>query len=108
MVHNRRTRPGKPMEPAICFAEVLAEELVEMDALRHKRGIKNHSTKRNPEGWEQVKQIAASVDLVDRPQKSGHAAVKDATAVVGEARDMAPFRCSRSGSPFPLPARRCP
>ncbi|MFY9854100.1 MAG: hypothetical protein WAK26_09520, partial [Terracidiphilus sp.] len=73
---------------AISFAEALAEELVEVDALRQKRRVVDHRDSRSAETWEHVEQIAKEARSARRKDKEGKAAAEEATLVVGQARQM--------------------
>ena len=48
---------------AVCFAEVLAKELVEVDALREDREIVDHRGSREAKLWEKVTGIAHPVRI---------------------------------------------
>lgn len=73
---------------AVSFAEALAEELVEVDALRQKRKVGNHLDSRSHQAWEHIEQIAKDARSPQRIDKEGNAAANEATFVVGEARQM--------------------
>ncbi len=73
---------------AVCFAECLAEELVEVDALRQKRRMVDHLASRDTEKWKTVEKIAAFAGTSERDDKGGVEAASEATTVVGQARHM--------------------
>jgi hypothetical protein len=73
---------------AVSFAEALAEELVEVDALRQKRKVEGHLDSRSDRTWENVEQIAKKARSTGRKDKEGKDAADQATLVVGQARQM--------------------
>jgi hypothetical protein len=73
---------------AVSFAEALAEELVEVDALRQKRKVEGHLDSRSDRTWENVEQIAKEARSTGRKDKEGKDAADQATLVVGQARQM--------------------
>ena len=73
---------------AVCFAEVLAKELVEVDALREDREIVDHRGSREAKLWEKVTRIAKNAGASERKDKNGETAAEEATKVVGQARQM--------------------
>ncbi len=73
---------------AVCFAEVLAKELLEVDALRKDRAIIHDNHSRDAAAWELMEEIAKNAGATDRKDKKGEAAAMEATAVVGQARQM--------------------
>jgi hypothetical protein len=75
-------------EHAVSFAEALAEELVEVDALRQKRKVEGHLDSRSASTWESVEQIAKESRSFRRKDKEGKDAADQATLVVGQARQM--------------------
>jgi hypothetical protein len=73
---------------AVCFAEALAEELLEVKELRRARKIENPAGTENTKEWKAVEKIAAEAGTRERIDLGGQAAAEDATKVVGEARKM--------------------
>jgi hypothetical protein len=81
---------AKPLnhDHAVSFAEALAEELVEVDALRQRRKVESHLDSRSAPTWENVEQIAEEARSVGRKDKEGKDAADQATLVVSQARQM--------------------
>ncbi len=75
-------------DQAVSFAEVLAEELVEVDALRQKRKVEERRDSRSAEVWQNVERIAKEARSPQREDKEGKEAAGEATLVVGQARQM--------------------
>jgi len=73
---------------AVCFAEALAEELIEVDALRQQREVERHDASRDLAEWGHVTRIANKAGASEREDKEGKAAAGEATTVVGQARQM--------------------
>jgi hypothetical protein len=83
------SHPPEPRSPekdhAVCFIEALAEELVEVNALREKRTLRQQS--RSPE-WVFVNDIKQNAGWTERKCKSGEEAAKEAETVIGQAHSM--------------------
>lgn len=77
-----------PKNHAISFAEALAEEMVEIEALRGKRGFNGPLTIVHDEKRKRVAEIAAGAGASGREDKGGKAAAEEAKLVVGHARTM--------------------
>jgi len=74
---------------AVCFAEALAEELVEIKKLRGKRlPISQALTPQKSDDWEEVQRLANRAGENNGSNTDGEKAAADATTVVGEARKM--------------------
>lgn len=67
--------PAPEKDCAVCFIEELAEELVEVDALRKKRG---RPRQRESREWKDVKSIAEEAGKINRDDKTGEVAAKEA------------------------------
>ncbi|MFZ0911722.1 MAG: hypothetical protein WAN09_00420 [Candidatus Korobacteraceae bacterium] len=76
----------KPKDHAVCFAEALAEELVEVDALRRKKD--KDLAPRESLQWSKVRNIAETAGASGGEDKDGVAAAEEARTVVSEARKM--------------------
>jgi hypothetical protein len=77
--------PPPDKDCAVCFIEALAEELVEVDALRKLRG---RPQQRDSHEWAHVKSIADEAGKTDREDKSGEIAADEAVTVIKEAHKM--------------------
>jgi hypothetical protein len=77
--------PPPDRDCAVCFIEALAEELVEVDALRKKRG---RPRQRDSHEWTHVKSIAEEAGKTNRDEKSGEVATTEAVTVIDEAHKM--------------------
>ncbi len=74
---------------AICFAEALAEELIEIEALRARRGISSDPlTPKETLEQEHLKEIADEAGKTERDDIDGKEAAEEAKFVVGQARKM--------------------
>ncbi len=74
---------------AVCFAEALAEELVEVEALRARRGINSDAlTPKEIIERKHLSEIADKAGESERDDKEGKAAAEEAKFVVGQARGM--------------------
>jgi hypothetical protein len=80
------TEPRSPEKDyAVCFIEALAEELVEVDALRAKRALRQQA--QSPD-WASVNKIKENAGWTERKLKTGDEAADEADAVIGEAHKM--------------------
>jgi hypothetical protein len=77
--------PLPDKDHAVCFIEALAEELVEVDALRRKRGRPHQ---RESQEWTRVKSIADEAGKTSREDKTGVEATTEAVTVMDEAHKM--------------------
>src|SRR5580704_1124021 len=77
--------PLPDKDHAVCFIEALAEELVEVDALRARRALRQQ-----PESpkWTSVNKIKENAGRTERKFKTGDEAADEAEAVIGEAHKM--------------------
>jgi len=74
---------------AICFAEALAEELIEVEALRARRGVNSDPlTPKEILQHEHLKEIADRAGETTRDNIKGKEAAEEAKFVVGQARKM--------------------
>ena len=70
---------------AVCFIEALAEELVEVDELRKKRGRPHQRESRE---WSDVRSIADNAGKSKRENKPGEVAAHEAVTVMDQAHKM--------------------
>ena len=74
---------------AVCFAEALAEELVEVEALRSRRGIRADAlTPKEILARKHLKKIVDHAGESERDDIEGKEAAEEAQFVVGQAREM--------------------
>jgi hypothetical protein len=92
------TNSDDAQRSAACFAEVLAEEAIEINELRLKRGLghEDSSGKAGPNGeagpntksWAEIRRIQASAGIPRSKEKPGENAADDAVKAVERARKM--------------------
>ncbi len=88
MADDCMAHADKPKENSVCFAEAVAEELIELDVLRKKRGMMSDPAQGASKGWREVNRIGTNAGATKREDKDPKLAAAEATAVVAEARKM--------------------